>query len=150
MCIFKRKKEQTDTNEKTESDNNGWYWKTLGFVVITTIVLWGIAIFAAKCFDFGISDDSVAITVIGVVAGIVVIGNYAQVNEIKKDLDNRIKKVEKRQNEIILQASGKWTPSKEIQNPDAPADDGISESEYIKSNSTEIKEPKYPIIEEKK
>lgn len=120
MCIFKRKK-QPDTKEKTESDNNGWYWKTLGFVVITTIVLWGIAIIAAKCFDFGISEDSAAITVIGAVAGIVVIGNFAQVNEIKTNLDKKIAEVERRQDAMDLEVKkGRTKGSKKI--PTDPED----------------------------
>ena len=96
MSIFKRK--QT-TEEKTKSNSNGWYWKTLGIISATAILLWVIAIVAAKCFDFYISEDSAVITVIGIIAGIVVIGNYAQVHEIKVCLDEKIEEVEKRQKE---------------------------------------------------
>ena len=96
MSIFKRK--QT-TEEKTKSNSNGWYWKTLGIISATAILLWIIAIVAAKCFDFYISEDSAVITVIGIIAGIVVIGNYAQVHEIKVCLDEKIEEVEKRQKE---------------------------------------------------
>lgn len=96
MSIFKRK--QT-TEEKTKSNSNGWYWKTLGIISATAILLWIIAIVAAKCFDFYISEDSAVITVIGIIAGIVVIGNYAQVHEIKECLDEKIEEVEKRQKE---------------------------------------------------
>ena len=96
MSIFKRK--QT-TEEKTKSNSNGWYWKTLVIISATAILLWIIAIVAAKCFDFYISEDSAVITVIGIIAGIVVIGNYAQVHEIKVCLDEKIEEVEKRQKE---------------------------------------------------
>jgi len=96
MSIFIRK--QT-TEEKTKSNSNGWYWKTLGIISATAILLWIIAIVAAKCFDFYISEDGAVITVIGIIAGIVVIGNYAQVHEIKVCLDEKIEEVEKRQKE---------------------------------------------------
>ena len=96
MSIFQRK--QT-TEEKTKSNSNGWYWKTLGIISATAVLLWFIAIVAAKCFDFYISEDGAVITVIGIIAGIVVIGNYAQVHEIKVCLDEKIEEVEKRQKE---------------------------------------------------
>ena len=96
MSIFRRK--QT-IEEKTKSNSNGWYWKTLVIISTTAILLWIIAIVAAKCFDFYISEDSAVITVIGIIAGIVVIGNYAQVHEIKVCLDEKIEEVEKRQKE---------------------------------------------------
>lgn len=96
MSIFRRK--QT-IEEKTKSNSNGWYWKTLVIISATAILLWIIAIVAAKCFDFYISEDSAVITVIGIIAGIVVIGNYAQVHEIKECLDEKIDEVEKRQKE---------------------------------------------------
>lgn len=97
MSIFIRK--QPDSKEKTKSNRNGWYWKTLGIISATAVLLWFIAIVAAKCFDFYISEDSAVITVIGIIAGIVVIGNYAQVHEIKVCLDEKIEEVEKRQKE---------------------------------------------------
>lgn len=123
-----------------------WYWKTFFIVLAMAVIIWGIAIVSSYFLDYYISDDSVAITVIGVVAGIVVIGNYAQVNEIKKDLYDKIKDVEKRQDEIVLQAMGDWK-TKQVRNYNTPADNGISERDLIKSKGTEIKEPQYPVEE---
>lgn len=85
-----------------ESENkkpSNWYWKAFGIVLATAIVLWAIAIIAAKCFDFYISTDSAVSTIIGIVAGIIVIGNYAQVQDMKAELDKKIADVEKRQAE---------------------------------------------------
>lgn len=76
-----------------------WYWKSFIVVIVIAIVLWALAIIAAKQFDFYISEDSAVSTIIGVVAGIIVIGNYAQVHEMKAELDKKIADVEKRQKE---------------------------------------------------
>lgn len=79
-----------------ESENkkpSNWYWKAFGIVLATAIVLWAIAIIAAKCFDFYISEDSAVITIIGVVAGIIVIGNYAQLAEIRNETNKKLDEV---------------------------------------------------------
>lgn len=86
-------------SEKNEKKQTYWYLKALGVVLATAIVLWAIAIIAAKCFDFYISTDSAVSTIIGIVAGIIVIGNYAQVQDMKAELDKKIADVEKRQAE---------------------------------------------------
>lgn len=86
-------------SEKKEKKQTNWYWKALGVVLTTAILLWAIAIIAAKCFDFYISTDSAVSTIIGIVAGIIVIGNYAQVQDMKAESDKKIAEVEKRRKE---------------------------------------------------
>lgn len=71
-----------------------WYWKTFLIVLGTAVVLWAIAIFAAQRLDFYISENDVVITVMGIVAGIVVIGNYAQVHDLEKRYEKRISDLE--------------------------------------------------------
>ena len=71
-----------------------WYLKTFLIVLGTAVVLWAIAIFAAQRLDFYISENDVVITVMGIVAGIVVIGNYAQVHDLEKRYEKRISDLE--------------------------------------------------------
>ncbi len=104
-------------DKNKEKNIISWYWKTLGIVLLSAIVLWTIAIIAAKCFDFYISTDSAVITVIGIVAGVIVIGNYAQVREMKAELDKKITEVEKRRKEneeLLSEVQSQFTGLKEI------------------------------------
>lgn len=78
----------------------GWYWKAFFIVLVMAIILWGIAIYSSIHWEFYISKDSTVITVIGIIAGLIVIGNYAQVNEIKTNLDKKIAEVERRQDAL--------------------------------------------------
>lgn len=104
-------------SEKNEKKQTNWYWKALGVVLATAIVLWAIAIIAAKCFDFYISTDSAVSTIIGIVAGIIVIGNYAQVQDMKAELDKKIAEVEKRRKEnenLLSEVQSQFNGLKEI------------------------------------
>ncbi len=77
-----------------------WYWKTFFIVLAMTLLLWIIAIVAAKRFDFYITPNDGVITIIGVVAGFIVIGNYAQVHEMEEKYEKRIKDLEDTINRI--------------------------------------------------
>lgn len=98
-----------------------WYWKTFFVVLAMTVILWTIAISAARYFNFYITPDNAVITVIGIVAAFIVIGNYAQVNEIKSDLYKKIEEVTRRQDALDLEAKkGRTKGSKKI--PTDPED----------------------------
>ncbi|MBO7652848.1 MAG: hypothetical protein J6S84_09105 [Bacteroidales bacterium] len=71
-----------------------WYLKTLLVVLLTAVLMWAAAIVAANRFGMYISTDSVAVTVMGVIAGIIVIGNYAQVHEMDQKHEKRINELE--------------------------------------------------------
>lgn len=104
-------------DKNKEKKTISWYWKTLGIVLLSAIVLWALAIIAAKYFDFYISTDSAVITMIGIVAGVIVIGNYAQVREMKAELDKKIAEVEKRRKEneeLLSEVQSQFTGLKEI------------------------------------
>ena len=113
-----------------------WYWKTFFIVLAMTVILWTIAISAARYFNFYITPDNAVITVIGIVAAFIVIGNYAQVHEIKAELDEKIAEVKKELKE-------KQANSQQPQAPPA-VNTEIPENEIKESD----KEPKEEEIEE--
>jgi hypothetical protein len=69
----------------------GLYWNIFGILVLVTIVFWIVAAIVSNWFGFYISDTNIVLTFIGVLATFVVISNYAQVQEIKKVFDDKIK-----------------------------------------------------------
>lgn len=87
----------------------GWYWKAFFIVLVMAIILWGIAIYSSIHWEFYISKDSTVITVIGIIAGLIVIGNYAQVNEIRNTLNEKIKEVERRQDALDFEVKKERT-----------------------------------------
>jgi cell division protein ZapA (FtsZ GTPase activity inhibitor) len=83
-------------------ENSWWDKYTCLLLKITAFafVFFGLAIVLQRCFDFGISDDSVVIAFIGILATFVVVSNYMQVKSIQDNfatksnkLENELKKV---------------------------------------------------------
>lgn len=75
-------------------------------IALAAVIVFGCALFAARRWmDFHVSDTKIVLTFIGVLATFIVVTNYAQVIEIKKDLQDRMSLIEKWQRQI----SNKWT-----------------------------------------
>lgn len=62
---------------------NNEYLKLIGYVLITFVVVWILAIISNKCFDIEINSDTAIISFIGIIATFIVIGNFSQVAEMK-------------------------------------------------------------------
>jgi hypothetical protein len=62
---------------------NNEYLKLIGYVLLTFVVVWILALISNKCFDVEINSDTAIISFIGIIATFVVIGNYSQVAEMR-------------------------------------------------------------------
>ena len=59
------------------------YFKLIGYVLITFIVVWILALISNKCFGIEINSDTAIISFIGIIATFIVVGNYSQVAEMR-------------------------------------------------------------------
>jgi hypothetical protein len=66
------------------------YWKIFLMVTGVTAVFWVGAAIVSKWFGLIITDTNIALTFLGVLATFVVISNYAQVAEIKREFNNNL------------------------------------------------------------
>ena len=76
--------------------------KKSNYVVTSILIAAGIAvvfiilvIVANKEWGLALSPDHIVLTFVGIVATFIVITNYAQVSEIKKDVDGRFEQIER-------------------------------------------------------
>ncbi|MFA6779487.1 MAG: hypothetical protein WCU80_06895 [Paludibacteraceae bacterium] len=69
------------------------WWKILGICIATTCVFWGLAALASNRLSLIITDKDIILTFVGILATFVVISNYAQVQEIKNEFENKIKDI---------------------------------------------------------
>lgn len=73
------------------------YIVTSIFIVLGAALLFMILVYVAhKYFGLHISSDHVVITFVGIIATFIVVTNYAQVSDIKKDIEDRISNLDKR------------------------------------------------------
>jgi len=86
------------SKENTTSKNGmnvepKWYknntYKLLCCIVLLAIVFFLFAILLNKWLNFGLSDDSVVITFIGILATFVVVSNYMQVKDIQSEFEKK-------------------------------------------------------------
>lgn len=68
------------------------YWKLLGVLIFASFVFWVFAVVALKCFDVAIELDNVILTLVGILATFVVVGNYMQVKEVKDEFNGKVEK----------------------------------------------------------
>ena len=77
-------------NIKTERYS---YWMLLLKIFGFSVLFFVIAVLLKKIFDFEISNDSIVITFVGIMATFIVISNYLQVKEVKDKFDINIKEL---------------------------------------------------------
>jgi hypothetical protein len=70
------------------------YGKLLAWIIIGTVAFFALAVILNKHFDFGISDDSIVVAFIGIIATFVVISNYMQLRDVKTESLNKIVEIE--------------------------------------------------------
>jgi hypothetical protein len=68
------------------------HWKIFITLVGVTIVFWIGAAVISKWFDFVITSENIALTFIGVLATFVVVSNYAQIIELKREFKRGLNK----------------------------------------------------------
>jgi gas vesicle protein len=88
-----------------ESKNEKYpYMNILIAIFGLTFFFFLFAVFLNKTYDFGISDDSVVLTFVGIAATFVVVSNYMQIKEIEtkyeKNIDDIAKKVDEKEKGI--------------------------------------------------
>ena len=70
----------------------GVYWKIFWIIVIGVVIFWAGAAAVSKWFGFVITDTNVELTFVGMLATFVVISNYAQVVEAKREFKKDLNK----------------------------------------------------------
>jgi hypothetical protein len=68
-----------------------FYLKIFLVLLASSIIFWILAIVSAKCFGFWINNEIVIITIIGILATFIVVGNYAQIKEIEGKFERKHK-----------------------------------------------------------
>ena len=89
-----KEREENNTADKSHkqrkpSEKNYTEWsvvKILIIVLCAAILFIGFAITAKYLWGFEVENSEIVLTFVGIIATFVVVSNYAQVNEIKKDL----------------------------------------------------------------
>lgn len=89
----------------SEAEKYGRIWdnyvvKALCTAAVVAIIFIGAAVFASKKYDFYISHDSIVLTFVGILATFLVISNYAQVMDIKRDFHRRVTKLEEKRRRL--------------------------------------------------
>ncbi len=59
------------------------FFKLVGFVLITFVIVWALALVSNIFFGLEINSDTAIISFIGIIATFVVVGNYSQVVEMR-------------------------------------------------------------------
>lgn len=89
----------------SEAERYGGVWdnyvvKALFTAVVAAMIFIGAVIFASKKYDFNITPDSIVLTFVGILATFLVITNYAQVIDIKKDFHRRVTRLEEKRRRL--------------------------------------------------
>lgn len=86
--LRKKTNKKMTENNKEEKKKNYTYLIILGITVGAAILFWALAIIAYRCFDiYYIDKNNVILTFVGILATFVVVSNYAQISEIKNDIE---------------------------------------------------------------
>jgi hypothetical protein len=92
---------QSDNQEKDSSTSKRQLWgfdkytALLFKIFIGAILFFVVAACLNKWLKFGLSDDSVVLVFVGIAATFVVVSNYAQVQEIKREFGSKVEDIEK-------------------------------------------------------
>jgi uncharacterized membrane protein (DUF485 family) len=85
---------ESEIPELKKRDNQHSPIRLLVLITAFSIVFFALFIWLNRKYHFGISDDGIVLTFVGIIAAFVVIGNYAQVIEIKKEFEKAIENIE--------------------------------------------------------
>ena len=88
------------SKQKNSSARGINYWAILGISVAVAIIFWVLAFIATHFFNFCLTNDQIVATIAGVLATFVVVGNYAQVQEIRHDFEKKVDELKLQQTEI--------------------------------------------------
>jgi chaperonin cofactor prefoldin len=102
---FKGIEKRIQELEKQKHKISNSYTVLLITIVVCAFLFFLGVIYLNKQFNFGLSDDSIVVTFVGIVATFVIVSNYLQVKEVKDEFDrsatktkNEIKRVEEEMN----------------------------------------------------
>jgi len=87
------KNELSKTNKPTKPHVP--YVKLLLWIAGLSVLFFVLFVLLNHFVGFGISDDSIILTFVGIVATFVVVSNYIQVKEVEKKFDEKIKDIKK-------------------------------------------------------
>jgi hypothetical protein len=74
-----------------EMEKDRWlYLKILGVIILGAIVFWFLAIVSYSYFGFALGANNVVLTLVGILATFVMVSNYMQMAEVKRNIDKRI------------------------------------------------------------
>lgn len=82
--------------------HNCFYIKIFCTILLGSIAFWALAILAHKLFQFTLSQDSIVLTLVGILATFVVVSNYAQVKEVENQFENKINEVKEIENKFDI------------------------------------------------
>lgn len=83
------------------------YLLLLGGCIASAFIFWVIAVFAAKYYSFYVSHDNIILTMVGILATFVVVSNYVQIADIRKEFNIRVSELEKMENDIRKEFNNK-------------------------------------------
>jgi hypothetical protein len=95
--IHQETKSQEDGSNKQQSNvckGIKFYLGIFGVIVVCAFIFWFLAVISYKYFGFALSPDNVVVTFVGILATFVVVSNYMQVLEIKKEFETKISGME--------------------------------------------------------
>ncbi len=113
MLLWLQKRKRNDATQSTQkqggqSNKQSIEWsivRILTIVLVAAAVFIGGAIAAKYLWGFEVENSEIVLTFVGILATFIVVTNYAQVTEIKRDLHNRMLVLERWKRTI----GNKWT-----------------------------------------
>jgi predicted nuclease with TOPRIM domain len=82
------------------------YINILVAIFILTFFFFLFAVFLNKTYKFGLSDDSIVLTFVGVLTTFIVVSNYMQVKDIERKFEEKIKEVNSQSTNRDIEIAG--------------------------------------------
>jgi methyl-accepting chemotaxis protein len=91
---------QTETTKNVDKKDTNPYHSLLFWITGLSVVYFVLAVLLNHFFDFGISPDSIVLVFVGILATFIVVSNYMQVQDIKKEFTNEVARLNDFNNRI--------------------------------------------------
>jgi len=140
---------------ENKCNNSCVFVKILAIVICAAVVFWLLACVSAKCLGFYIGNDQIIVTLLGILATFVVVSNYAQVENIKRDIEQQLvrnEKINQEQKEFLdgyKELMGQYLNVKILLDDIKESDENKKIQWCVEINSNESFNPKF-IVEEPK
>ena len=76
-------------------------------ILFCTAAFFFLAVWLKNKYDFGISEDSIVLTFVGIAATFIVVSNYAQVNTVEKRFEEKITEFDRKITELKIELLNK-------------------------------------------